>query len=246
MIYLSRNILLQIKSDVAVWKRLGCPQRKQRTWWQTVATPYMGLAWLWLQFVNTLIAVRWAKGVNWLFRMVQAMFLFQYPTRRLIVRSRKVSKSRVCIWNSPIALKFDRHLGSTPADAPVKFQSDWDNLNYWSRGFETSRDLTIRRLIRYWNIAQGHIQAIVLMRRGTWCTWLEWGVCIHGPVACETVAYGCGFVVFHKMSSFETGISINHFWQSLDAVIGFSVRIQLWDAVICTKQAASTVTKCSP
>ena len=41
---LMRNILFQIKRDVAVWKRLGCPQCKQQTWWQIVATPYMGLA----------------------------------------------------------------------------------------------------------------------------------------------------------------------------------------------------------
>ena len=38
------NILYQIKRDVAVWKRLGCPQRKRLTWWQIVETPYTGLA----------------------------------------------------------------------------------------------------------------------------------------------------------------------------------------------------------
>ena len=43
-ISLTRNILYQIKKDVTVWKRLGCPQRKQRTWWQIVETPYTGLA----------------------------------------------------------------------------------------------------------------------------------------------------------------------------------------------------------
>ena len=32
-ISLTQNILYQIKPDVAVWKRLGCPQRNQRTWW---------------------------------------------------------------------------------------------------------------------------------------------------------------------------------------------------------------------
>ena len=37
--------LYQTKRDVAVWKRLGCPQRKQRTWWQILETPYTGLAW---------------------------------------------------------------------------------------------------------------------------------------------------------------------------------------------------------
>ena len=43
-ISLTQNILYQIKRDVAVWKRLGCPQRNQRTWWQIMATPYTGLA----------------------------------------------------------------------------------------------------------------------------------------------------------------------------------------------------------
>ena len=45
-ISLTQNILYQIKRDEAVWKRLGCPQRNQRTWWQIVVTPYTGLAWL--------------------------------------------------------------------------------------------------------------------------------------------------------------------------------------------------------
>ena len=40
----TQNILYRIKRDVAIWKRLGCPQRNQRTWWQIVATPYTGLA----------------------------------------------------------------------------------------------------------------------------------------------------------------------------------------------------------
>ena len=35
-----QTILYELKRDMAVWKRLGCPQR---TWWQIVATPYMGL-----------------------------------------------------------------------------------------------------------------------------------------------------------------------------------------------------------
>ena len=37
---LTQNILYQIKRDVVKWKRLGCPQCNQRTWWQIVATPY--------------------------------------------------------------------------------------------------------------------------------------------------------------------------------------------------------------
>ena len=37
-----------------------------------------------------------------------------------------------------VALTFYMHLGSTAAEAIVKFQSDWKSL---SRGFETSLDL---------------------------------------------------------------------------------------------------------
>ena len=40
---LMQNILYETKRDMAVSKRLGCPQRKQRTWLQIVSTPYTGL-----------------------------------------------------------------------------------------------------------------------------------------------------------------------------------------------------------
>ena len=50
--------------------------------------------------------------------------LFQYPIRRIILRSRKVSCRVIDIKNGPIALKFGRYIGSTAAEAFVKFQSD--------------------------------------------------------------------------------------------------------------------------
>ena len=43
--------------------------------------------------------------------------------RCLILRSHKVSKPLDWINNGLIALKFDRHLGSSAAEVPVKFQS---------------------------------------------------------------------------------------------------------------------------
>ena len=43
-ISLKQNTSYQIQKDVTVWKRLGCPQRMQRTWWQLVATPYTGFS----------------------------------------------------------------------------------------------------------------------------------------------------------------------------------------------------------
>ena len=50
------------------------------------------------------------------------------------------------MYNCPITLKFDRYIGSTAADVPVKFQSD---AIIYTTDHETSRDLTVRRLIRY-------------------------------------------------------------------------------------------------
>ena len=43
---------------------------------------------------------------------------------RLIARSREVSKPPDLGLDFPIALKFDRHLGSSPAEMPVKCQRD--------------------------------------------------------------------------------------------------------------------------
>ena len=35
----------------------------------------------------------------------------------------------IICFDDGIALKFDRHIGSTAADVPDKFQSDWKSLN---------------------------------------------------------------------------------------------------------------------
>ena len=76
---------------------------------------------------------------------------FQYPIRRLAVRSRKVSKPRDLylelydrseIWQAP-RLRCCRRA--------CQISKLCDNLNYRSRDIETSRYLTIRRLIICWN-----------------------------------------------------------------------------------------------
>ena len=78
---------------------------------------------------------------------------FQYPIRRLVVRSRKVSKPRDLylelydrseIWQAPRQRCCRR---------ACQISKRCDNLNYRSRGIENSRDPTIRRLIGYWNRA---------------------------------------------------------------------------------------------
>ena len=88
--------------------------------------------------------------------------LFQYPIKRLTVRSRKDSKPRDLylalsdrseIWQAP------RQQGCRSA---CQISKRCDNLNYQSRGFETSRDLTIRRLIGYWNGALEDMSTFIL------------------------------------------------------------------------------------
>ena len=49
-------------------------------------------------------------------------------------------------------LKFDKHLSSSAADVSVKFQSD--AIIQTTSQLQTSQDLTIRRLMEYWNGAQ--------------------------------------------------------------------------------------------
>ena len=74
-----------------------------------------------------------------------------YPTRHLIVRSRKVSEQRDLYLEMYGRSEIWQHLGSSAAEVLVKISKRCDNLNYESRGFESLRDLTIRRLIGYWN-----------------------------------------------------------------------------------------------
>ena len=70
----------------------------------------------------------WRHCNVWMYsQMTSTWAPFQYLIGRLIERSR------------------------TAADVPVKFQKRCDDLNCQSRGFETTRDLTIRRRIGYWN-----------------------------------------------------------------------------------------------
>ena len=64
---------------------------------------------------------------------------FQYPTRRLMLRSRESRSREIGSLIYHMALKFDRHFGTTAAEMPVKFQSDYKSCNYKykSCGFET-------------------------------------------------------------------------------------------------------------
>ena len=77
----------------------------------------------------------------------------QYPKRRLIVRSREVSKPRDWYFKSYRFEIWQAHRQQCCRSASqISERSDYSK--YKSRGFETSRDLTIRRLFGYWDGAQ--------------------------------------------------------------------------------------------
>ena len=75
----------------------------------------------------------------------------QYPKKRLFVRSRKVSKPRD--WYFKLSYRFEiwqAHRQHCCRSA-CQISERSENSEYKSRGFETWRDLTKRRLFRYWD-----------------------------------------------------------------------------------------------
>ena len=78
----------------------------------------------------------------------------QYPKRRLFIRSRKVSK----LWDLFLEVSDRSEIWQAHRQqccrCACQISKRYDNLKCQSRDFETSRDLTIRRLFGYWDGAQ--------------------------------------------------------------------------------------------
>ena len=77
----------------------------------------------------------------------------QYPKRRLSVRSRKVSKPRDWYFKLYRFEIWQAHRQQCCRSACQILERS-ENSKYKSRGFETLRDLTERRLFGYWDGAQ--------------------------------------------------------------------------------------------
>ena len=75
----------------------------------------------------------------------------QYPKRRLFVRSRKVSKPRDLYLELSDRSEIWQALRQHCCRCACQISKRYDNSKYQSRGFETSRDLTIRRHFGYWD-----------------------------------------------------------------------------------------------
>ena len=75
----------------------------------------------------------------------------QYPKRRLSVRSRKVSKPQDLYLELSDRSEIWQALRQQCCRCACHISKRYDNLKYRSRGFETLRDLTERRLFGYWD-----------------------------------------------------------------------------------------------
>ena len=75
----------------------------------------------------------------------------QYPKRRLSVRSRKVSKPRDLYLELSDRSAIWQALRQRCCRCACQISKRYENLKYQSRGFETLRDLTERRLFGYWD-----------------------------------------------------------------------------------------------
>ena len=93
----------------------------------------------------------------------------QYKIRRLIVRSREVSKPRDLYLELSDRSEIWQALWQHCCRCACQISKRYDNLKYQSRGFQTSRDLTIRRLFGYWNgaliLCFARPSSVVIVRR---------------------------------------------------------------------------------
>ena len=85
----------------------------------------------------------------------------QYPKRRLSVRSHKVSKPRDWYFKLPYRFEIWQAHRQQRCRSVCQISQRSDNSKYKSRGFETLRDLTERRLFGYWDGVQDLLLILV-------------------------------------------------------------------------------------
>ena len=90
----------------------------------------------------------------------------QYPKRRLSVRSRKVSKPRDLYLELSNRFEIWQALWQQCCRCACQISKRYDNLKYQSRGFETLRVLTERRLFGYWDEALLLLMSCLSSERG--------------------------------------------------------------------------------
>ena len=105
---------------------------------------------IWCLVARCLCGVR-TSAVILVTRTVNIRAPSQYAKRRLFVRSCKVSKPRDLYLELSDRSEIWQALRQHCCRCACQISKRYDNLKYQSRGFETSRDLTKRRLFGYWD-----------------------------------------------------------------------------------------------
>ena len=108
----------------------------------------------------------------------------QYPKRRLFVRSRKVSKPRDWYYKLSYRFKIWQAHRQHCCRSACQISERSDNSKYKSRGFETLRDLTERRLFGYWDGALIPCITMVLTIMVLTHMQDEWLPVFHSAVKC--------------------------------------------------------------
>ena len=97
-------------------------------------------------FIRSLLCICLVRYFGW-----RTQGPVSYPIRRLIVRSRKVSKARDWVLKCSYGFENLQAHRQQCCRGACKISERSDNYEYKSRGFGTLQDL--RRLIGYWNRA---------------------------------------------------------------------------------------------
>ena len=114
-----------------------------------------GRFWIHRQHVNLTHACRLSSSTCIYWRRAPS----QYQKRRFSVRSRKVSKPRDWYFKLPYRFEIWQAHRQHCCRSACQISERSDNSKYKSRGFETLRDLTERRLFGYWDGALVPIHA---------------------------------------------------------------------------------------
>ena len=142
MVFHRPNLIMPQDRCVKITKRSRLRVHQISTWW----SPFLSI---FKKKINIYI-------IYFYVITKQSQAPSQYQKRRLFVRTRKVSKPRD--WYFKLSYRFEiwqAHRQHCCRSA-CQISERSDNSKYKSRGFETLRDLTERRLFWYWDGALGY------------------------------------------------------------------------------------------
>ena len=110
----------------------------------------------------------------------------QYPKRRLSVRSREVSKPRDLYLELFDRSEIWQALRQQCCRCACQIAMRYNNLKYRSRGFETLRDLTERRLFGYWD---GALLLAATSSYDIWCLEIWYETTPYYIKSCNIISY---------------------------------------------------------